>query len=327
MFPLFGPVGQTDAFADELARGFRTLFFGPPAVVAFFLISGFCIHYPYCNDGSRPVSIGRFYARRYIRILAPVIMILVGFKVFIPATVFVGKGTILWNSTLWSIVCEEIYYGAYPFLNNLARRYGWRVLVGVAVGGSLLITYRFFPAREWADIGVVATTLTLLPVWLMGCQLAERAPSMTEDFSARQIWLRRFGAWSMMWVALMLHFHAGIYQTATALWVGIGCYFWLRAEICHYRNRRPWSVLRWSGQWSYSLYLVHPLVIATVYKYNLGEFATRLGWTDGFILVLASSHAFYLLIERPSHNLARKIPMFAPEVASTTLAQPATAGG
>ena len=164
VFPLFGPVGQPDAFADELARGFRTLLFGPPAVVAFFLISGFCIHYPYHNDGNRRVSIGRFYARRYIRILVPVFMILIGFKVFVPATIFVGKGTVLWNSTLWSIVCEEIYYGAYPFLNHLARRYGWKLLAGAAVGGSLFITCYYFPARDWSDIGVIATTLTLLPV-------------------------------------------------------------------------------------------------------------------------------------------------------------------
>jgi len=327
MFPLFGPVGQTNAFANELARGFRTLVFGPPAVVAFFLISGFCIHYPYCNIGNRRVSVGRFYVRRYIRILAPVFVILMAFKIFIPTTLWIGKETILWHSTLWSIVCEEIYYGTYPFLNHLGRRYGWRVLICATIGSSLFTTYYFFPAKDWADIGVIATTLTLLPVWLMGCHLAERVPSMVRDYSAREIWLRRFGAWSMMWAALMLHFHTEIYQTATALWVGVGCYFWLRAEIFYYRNRSPWPVLRWSGRWSYSLYLVHPLVIAIWFKYNLGEMATRLGWTKGFLLVIAISYAFYLLIERPSHNFARKIPMFAPEIANTSLAQPATAGG
>jgi peptidoglycan/LPS O-acetylase OafA/YrhL len=35
VFPLFGPVSQQDAFWDFLANGFRTMVFGPPAVIAF----------------------------------------------------------------------------------------------------------------------------------------------------------------------------------------------------------------------------------------------------------------------------------------------------
>jgi peptidoglycan/LPS O-acetylase OafA/YrhL len=309
MFPVFGPADQINVLVDELAQGLRTIVFGPPAVIAFFVISGFCIHYPYCK-GERRVLIERFYARRYIRIVLPVLAILAAFKVMFPETVIFGNDTILWHSTLWSVACEEIYYGAYPLLNRLGERYGWQALIGVALLGSVFTTWHYFPARDWADEGVLATAFTLLPVWLMGCQLAQHASSMSRDYSAKGIWVRRFGAWMMMWFALLLHFHGGIYQTATGLWLGIGYYFWLRAEICYYKNKSPWRVLGWAGQWSYSLYLVHPLVIKLLFQYRLVELETRLGWIVGFLLVLASSYAFYLLIERPSHNLARRIRLY-----------------
>jgi hypothetical protein len=39
MFPLFGPVGQPNPILDLMARGSRTLVFGPPAVIAFLVIS------------------------------------------------------------------------------------------------------------------------------------------------------------------------------------------------------------------------------------------------------------------------------------------------
>jgi peptidoglycan/LPS O-acetylase OafA/YrhL len=324
MFPLFGPAGQANALADHLARALDTVVFGPPAVIAFFVISGFCIHYPYCQ-GRRRVVIGRFYARRYIRIGLPVIGVLVSFKVFFPETIIFGDRTLLWYSTLWSVVCEEIYYGAYPLLSHWAERWGWETLIGVAVFVSLCTTCLYFPARDWEDIGVLATTVTLLPVWLMGCQLAQASFSMRQDYSVKGIWIRRFCAWAMMWLALVLHFHAGIYQTATGLWLGVGYYFWLRAEICYYRNRETRRALAWAGQWSYSLYLVHPLVIKILSHYGILELEIRGRWIVGFLLILASSYAFYLLIERPSHKLARKIALYPREAAGRTLAYPESA--
>ena len=90
MFPVFGPADQINVLVDELAQGLRTIVFGPPAVIAFFVISGFCIHYPYCK-GERRVLIERFYARRYIRIVLPVLAILAAFKVMFPETVIFWK--------------------------------------------------------------------------------------------------------------------------------------------------------------------------------------------------------------------------------------------
>jgi peptidoglycan/LPS O-acetylase OafA/YrhL len=308
VFPLFGPVGQQNAYLDFLAKGFRTIVFGPPAVIAFFVISGFCIHYPFAESKSR-CPITQFYARRYIRILIPVIFTVVMLKILFPQVIIVGYDSILWHSTLWSVVCEEIYYAIYPVLNRLGPQFGWTNIVTVAFATSIPVSWYFFAGQEWQDIGIIATAITLFPVWLMGCYLAENVSSLNKTYSALQIWQWRVVAWGVMWLALVLHFHLGIYQTQTGLWVGIVYYFWLRAEISYYRTRLPWNLLIWAGRWSYSLYLIHPIAVGLCVRYNILAQQSRVDWIIVIAAILTASYAFYLVVERPSHNLARKIPL------------------
>src|ERR1700732_3999976 len=190
MMPLFGSIDQPNALLALLARGFRTFAFGPPAVIAFFLISGFCIHYPFAVVKT-PCPFLRFYVRRYIRILSPVICTVALFKLFFPNTVVIGTGSILWASTLWSIVCEEIYYALYPILNRGFLIFNWTIILGIAFAISILVVWYHFPATGWEDIGIVATTLTLFPVWLLGCRLAEQVGSLKIEYSTGGIWLWR----------------------------------------------------------------------------------------------------------------------------------------
>src|SRR5271168_1795164 len=70
IFPLFVVVDRGAGFGHLLTRGWNTLVWGVPAVIGCFVISGFCIHLPFLQAESMPV--GRYYARRYLRILVPV---------------------------------------------------------------------------------------------------------------------------------------------------------------------------------------------------------------------------------------------------------------
>ena len=311
MFPLFGAVGQSNGYLELFARGFRTAVFGPPAVIAFFVISGFCIHYPFAETKSK-CPILRFYARRYIRILVPVIFTVAIFKMAFPGTVIFGSDSILWHSTLWSVICEEIYYAIYPLLNRLSAKIGWLNIITVTFIISILVSWHCFGAVEWQDVGIIGTATTLFPVWLMGCYLVESVSVFEKVYTARQVWLWRAVAVGVMWIALILHFHAGIYQTQTGLWIGVIYYFWIRAEINYYRTRSPWNVLVWAGGWSYSLYLIHPIVIDACFRYGIEANQSRLNWLVVMALVLIASYVFYLVIERPSHHQARKISLFSP---------------
>src|SRR5580658_5352825 len=106
-FPLFGSETHQTGVVRWLARGFDTVVWGPPAVMAFFVISGFCIHYPNRSPGAFPVLM--FYGRRYTRILVPVGVALLLMRMLFGAVDVWGASSILWKGTLWSLLCEEIY--------------------------------------------------------------------------------------------------------------------------------------------------------------------------------------------------------------------------
>jgi peptidoglycan/LPS O-acetylase OafA/YrhL len=228
-----------------------------------------------------------------------------------PRTIVFGNDSILWHSTLWSVVCEEIYYAIYPLLNRLSAQTGWVNIIKATFITSILISGYFYEAVEWQDIGVVATAVTLFPVWLLGCYLAEHVSELKKVCSARRIWLWRVTAVVAMWMALVLHFHLGIHQTQTGLWIGVLYYFWIREELSYYRTRSPWNLLIWGGRWSYSLYLTHPIIVAVCLKYGVKAYASRLDWLVVIALVFIASYTFYLVVERPTHNQARKISLFS----------------
>jgi peptidoglycan/LPS O-acetylase OafA/YrhL len=156
---------------------------------------------------------------------------------------------------------------------------------------------------------VLGTSIVLLPVWLLGAVMAEWARNRTPAAEIRGSGISwwRTGAWGIMWLALVLHFHGGLHQTATGLVVGIFAFFWLRAEITNAAASSPFLLS--FGAWSYSLYLVHPLVISFLYQDGIDAHASLTGWALTMALTLALSYLFFLLVEAPSHALARRISL------------------
>jgi peptidoglycan/LPS O-acetylase OafA/YrhL len=316
MPPVLGAIEQKDPVLGGLARLWCTFAFGPPAVIAFFVISGFCIHYPFGSGKNLPVIC--FYLRRYLRIGIPIMAVVAILGWIQPGVVLFGEKSVLWRSTLWSVLCEEIYYAVYPLLLLARLRLGMWPLLLVSLLSSVAVIAWTFPAADWSDLGVLGTSIVLLPVWLLGAIMAEWARNRTPSAEIRGFGISwwRAGAWGIMWLALVLHFHGGVHQTATGLVVGIFAFFWLRAEI---RNAASPSPLLLSfGAWSYSLYLVHPVVISFLYRSGIDAQASLAGWALTMALILALSYLFFLLIEAPSHALARRISLRLREPLAST---------
>jgi peptidoglycan/LPS O-acetylase OafA/YrhL len=305
MIPLFGDVDTGTGLWHLFKRGWSTTVFGTPAVIVFFVISGFCIHLPF--RGTEKIDVVRYYLRRYTRILIPVLAALVVYRLDGRKMTFWGEHSVLWESPLWSLACEEIYYGMYPALRWIRNRIGWKILLGGSFALSVPIAATHPHAENWHVFGPLGTAMLLLPVWLMGCLLAEQSDSLVEVNSRVSIWGWRFLAWLGCWTSEMMHFKLGISYTQTMLWFGVLAYFWLRSEIALGKNHAPNRHLVAAGAWSYSLYLVHAQGGGFFERLHLPS----LGGVPDWIMVMASSllfsYLFYLLIERPSHKLARKI--------------------
>jgi len=305
MIPLLGDPTTGTGLWYLFKRGWGTVVFGTPAVIVFFVISGFCIHLPF--RGSGKIDVARYYLRRYTRILIPVAGALVIYRLLGQHMIFWGEHSILWESPLWSLACEEIYYAMYPLLRWIRNKVGWKILLPASFALSVPIAATHPHAGNWHVFGPFGTAMMLLPVWLLGCLLAEQGESLVDVNPKWSIWAWRFLAWLGSWVAEMMHFKMGISYTQTMVWFGVLAYFWLRQEVAHGKNHPPNRWLVAAGAWSYSLYLVHAQGGSLFVRLRLPSMGGVIDW----MLVMASSlifaYLFYFLVERPSHKLARKI--------------------
>ena len=305
VFPLLAGVDTTKKFGWLLSHGWSTLFFGVPAVIVFFVISGFCIHLPFCHFET--MSISKYYARRYTRILVPVAGALLVYWLMGQNMQFWGQHSILWESVLWSLLCEEIYYLIYPFLLYLRKKLGWVPIITPAMLLSVLLNLTHRNAQSFHDLGPLITAMVLYPVWLLGCVLAEEVERLPTLHSRRRIIGWRLLAWFGCWAVCLLHFHTIVRYMQTCMLFGVLAYFWVKNEIAYGKVASPPAWMVWAGAWSYSLYLMHGPALETLRCLHLPSFGPLVNWlvTMGFVCLY--SYIFYLLIERPSHQFAKRI--------------------
>jgi peptidoglycan/LPS O-acetylase OafA/YrhL len=305
MFPLFAGVNEATPVGRFLVHAWQSVVFGSPAVIVFFVISGFCIHLPYRGD--RKMEIGRYYLRRYTRILIPVVAAVGVYRFVGQRFVFWGEHSILWQSPLWSLLCEEIYYAVYPLLRRLRRAVSWQRVIPAAFVVSAGVAAIHMRALSWHECGPLGTAVILLPVWLLGCLLAEEVDTLQALRADGwwRIWIWRLGAWFASWITEMLHFKAHLPLTQTMAWFGVIAYFWVKNEIAWSKTHAPSRVLAWAGLWSYSLYLVHAQTADLWYALNIHNVGPRVFWCGVIVSSLAGAYIFYLVVERPSHRLAR----------------------
>ena len=109
----------------------------------------------------------------------------------------------------------------------------------------------------------------------------------------------------------MLHLKIGFPYTLN--FFAILAYFWLKIEVAtlreeaSFRKKTGFAILEWGGKWSYSLYLMHGPLSRLFNNFGLENLAVTVKWCIkiGFILIFC--YLFYLVAEKPSHWLARRI--------------------
>lgn len=301
MPPLLEGIDRSSKITWAIRGIYGGAFNGPAAVILFFVVSGFCIHFP--QRSSRKLRIGEFYARRSLRIGIPwlaasALLPLVG----IPFSNFTqGIG--------WSLIAESTYYAIYPALLVALRKFGWTFVLALAYVGSIIVILTDAKAVNYASYGHLLNSVLGLPCWLLGCILAEK---WNENWQARvtksvNIWIWRIGVWAFTDAVIVIR-HLGVTGDPWTLTLfSPVAYFWLRREVRHFQEHgAPW-LFEWAGAWSYSIYLAHMVgaaLFAKVWNLNLGYL---LNWGMKVLFMLVFCYVFFLVVERPSHMWAKAL--------------------
>jgi peptidoglycan/LPS O-acetylase OafA/YrhL len=302
-----------------------------PAVICFFVLSGFCVHRPAeCrlaqSQDSEPWGI---YFRRRARRILPVYWagtalgllvvvlqrwrpqndpVLIYHTLATPAQVAarVGGYGALWpeeiflgNPPLGTVGVEILIYLAYPLFFRAARAGRWRLLGGIVVGLHLLT----LPLQPYVDPFVLFGSVLIMSLfWYMGALAAHLYER--RDWQVRGWWL------CLAWICFLLlkavpHFY-GLNLLKQAVWalVCMLLIVWLlgwekRHEALQGQVWSRW--LRWTGKISYSLYAVHtPAILlagwAIFMSTGKANYLAHLG--IAFLLTIAATLVVHHGIER-----------------------------
>ncbi|HRH96212.1 MAG TPA: acyltransferase [Prosthecobacter sp.] len=298
--PLTEGLDRGNPLALVVQGVYGNLFAGVPAVIVFFVISGFCIHHPFRAPGS--FQLLPYLTRRYVRIGIPLVA-----AVLLSSLVGV-KLTLFQNSVLWSLLAELIYYTIYPVLRKLHAHVGWNWIIAASFVLAYGVTASFPSAMDYSPFGPPLASVVAFPCWLLGCKLAEQVgsgPVLTVKNASRWLWSWRLTVWALSWMCSALRFHSPIGYPWTLNLFAIAVFFWLRAEVAVSPQWQRSRLLEWAGKWSYSVYLIHLLADAAFTRLPMPNFGFNLNWLARMIFIFGASYAFYLLIEKPGHRMAR----------------------
>jgi peptidoglycan/LPS O-acetylase OafA/YrhL len=239
--PLTEGLDRTNLLALAIHGVYGNLFPGVPAVIVFFVISGFCVHHPFRSPNR--LEFLPYIARRYLRIGIPL-----GAAVLL-ARPFQVNLALFHNSILWSLLAELIYYTLYPVLRRLHERFGWDSIIAVSFVFAYGAVLTSPAALDYSPFGPKLAWLVAIPCWLLGCRLAESDGEMKQiDGRPSNVWSWRLLIWFLSSVCSLLRFHSPIGYPWTLNLFAIAVFFWLRVEIVAFRERKgsPW--LEWAGQ-------------------------------------------------------------------------------
>ncbi|HJU44948.1 MAG TPA: acyltransferase [Vicinamibacterales bacterium] len=280
---LAAPHQPWEAIPAYASAAFR---YGREAVMVFFVLSGFFIHYQAARIDRRPGTATAFYRRRWHRLAPPYYVALAvtlildaigrtwwpvlyqartgdalldetfargGYTTASVAPAFVLLPSSLGrdfgsNGPLWSLAYEAVYYAAYPLWLRLRQRSALAAFAGVPL---------LCAAVPLLPLGGFAVSVAFhYPIWLAGALIAER--SVKTGTSSRQPWIG-----GLMFVAgTLLHLSAAgrVWPSLVAALL-FGCGAVLLFAAASFPARLV-GAAEYLGLRSYTIYIVHFPVLA-----------------------------------------------------------------
>jgi peptidoglycan/LPS O-acetylase OafA/YrhL len=328
----FAPLAGGSALLDIALR----YDFGRIGVVAFFGVSGFLI--PTSLRASRPDAGRAFIIRRFFR-LFPAYWLSIPLGIWALWTLFgnsLGAGEIMLNFSMipelfgarpvmasyWTLEYELAFYGACLVLFKSGVLHArWTAAIATSVflilfmlGFALLLIMH---SQRFADLGTVALNFACL---FVGAVWRRQIDGQLQGLER----LALAGALAVFWVftpaacAYAIFGHGSdnpFYVTFPASYAAGIAVFVAMTSFAKVR----WRPLAWVGLVSYSLYLLHPVVIY-VMRFIFDRHGPGADWPVGLQMLLAAAlsialaaAAFYL-VERPGIVLARRFTRVSPNV-------------
>ena len=294
--------GFNNVFLNALAIIINHLFCGTGAVIAFFVISGFVIHYPHKNENK--INAYKFLIKRWIRIGIPLLFIII-------LSTYYGEFK---QMPIWSIFCELIYYTLYPLLRKIKLKWNYLFYFSffLAIIANTVLNYQNILSfvhhsninyhGTYACNGPYLTWIIGLPCWLLGVVLAENIDFRKNDVTFFKLFLFRCIVFlvSILFFVLESHFHLSYVLSMN--FFALLIYFWLQKEILYYSNNKPNATLEYLGTFSYSLFICHKLIFILFLMFSVLNIYNYIVY---IFVALFVSYIYYLIIESPAHRLGR----------------------
>ena len=316
---------------------------GHEAVVFFFVLSGFVLSLPFLRNKQEYPG---FFIKRVCRIWLPYIFAVIlaftcyslfananaaeglsswanrvwaspiTFKVVLNHFLLIGSfqnGT--YDPVLWSLVHEMRISIIFPLLMWMVLRFNWKtsLLISLAVyavgrGGDIYFTKFLGMPNDYF------MTLQYVYMFIVGILLA-RHMNFLGNFFYKQpsVLFRRV----ILVVALLLYVYRDLYPGMPSMIVrvaqdfpstiGIAIFVIVAsasASASSFLNLKPLVFL---GKISYSLYLLHAIMLFSVIHLSDGRLSLWLVWGISLALTAATSVACYYLIEEPSMKIGKTL--------------------
>lgn len=321
--------------------GFGHLVPGGFGVTVFFFLSGYLITVLLTREQDKYASISQaaFYGRRVVRLAPPILVTLAvsyallalglveghfHLPTFFSQVFFYYNYYILWFGNtltvdglgiLWSLAVEEHFYLLWPmlfiFLTGKPRAMSIVVVILVAVLVWRVVRYYGMGAGE-SEIYI--STDTRLDSILFGCLLAlmQWRGSAARIFSDKAIVrIGMMGFAGVVLLACLIIRDDAFRSTLRYSLQGAAL-----MPFFHYAVTRPndlifqplnWSVMRRIGQWSFTIYLIHFVVIKALIFNGIGTLGSPLLIILSLGISMAYAAAVFAWVEKPLHPLRRRM--------------------
>jgi peptidoglycan/LPS O-acetylase OafA/YrhL len=274
---------------------------GISAVLIFFMLSGLCIHLPIANG--KPFKIGAFFIRRSLRIL-PTLIVAYGFIYYLRLL----KPSVDFDAPTWSLWVELLYYAIYPLLYIISTRISTinlsLISISISVSATCLLN---FPTNFHGGNNILYNALMGLCYWIAGMVLAEIIAKKKEPKLPRFLLLINLGILRSLLVLLdaaaytLYHLYKLPYTVSLAS-ISPLLFLYVYKEIQETKFNYIFVSI---GIFSYSLYLFHQPIMQLLNSVD-SEFTTSI---SALVVVIATCYIPYLLIEKPSIEVIKKLKL------------------